>query len=36
MERYVTTWAVNFVKGDFGESFEFERPVRDLLGERLR
>ncbi len=34
MEQY-TTWAVNFVKGDFGESFEFERPVRDLLGERL-
>jgi peptide/nickel transport system permease protein len=34
MERY-TNWAVNFVKGDFGESFEFERPVRDLLGERL-
>jgi peptide/nickel transport system permease protein len=30
-----TTWAVNFVRGDFGESFEFERPVRDLLGERL-
>ena len=34
MERY-TKWAVNFVQGDFGESFEFERPVRDLLGERL-
>ncbi len=34
MERY-TQWAVNFVQGDFGESFEFERPVRDLLGERL-
>ncbi|MFQ5592628.1 MAG: ABC transporter permease [Anaerolineae bacterium] len=34
MERYVT-WAVNFVKGDFGESFEYERPVRELLGERL-
>lgn len=30
-----TTWAVNFLKGDFGESFEFERPVRDLLGQRL-
>lgn len=34
MEQY-TTWALNFLKGDFGESFEFERPVRDLLGERL-
>lgn len=30
-----TTWAVNFLKGDFGESFEFERPVRDILGQRL-
>ncbi|GAB4563798.1 MAG: ABC transporter permease [Anaerolineae bacterium] len=28
-------WASNFVKGDFGESFEFERPVRELLGQRL-
>lgn len=34
MERY-WTWAKNFVRGDFGESFEYERPVRDLLGERL-
>jgi peptide/nickel transport system permease protein len=30
-----TTWALNFLKGDFGESFEYERPVRDLLGERV-
>ncbi len=30
-----TTWAVNFLKGDFGESFEYERPVKDLLGQRL-
>ena len=30
-----TTWALNFLRGDFGESFEFERPVRDLLGERV-
>jgi peptide/nickel transport system permease protein len=30
-----TTWAVNFIKGDFGESFQYERPVKDLLGERL-
>lgn len=29
------TWAANFLKGDFGESFEYERPVRELLGERL-
>jgi peptide/nickel transport system permease protein len=28
-------WAVNFLKGDFGESFEYEKPVRALLGERL-
>ncbi|WP_322508494.1 ABC transporter permease [Anaerolinea sp.] len=34
MEQY-TTWAVGFLKGDFGESFAYERPVRDLLGERL-
>ena len=30
-----TTWAGNFMKGDFGESFEYEKPVRELLGERL-
>ena len=29
-------WASNFVKGDFGESFQFERPVKDVLGERLQ
>ena len=34
MTRYVG-WVSKFVKGDFGESFEFERPVADLLGERL-
>jgi peptide/nickel transport system permease protein len=28
-------WASKFVTGNFGESFEFERPVRELLGERL-
>jgi hypothetical protein len=27
--------SVNFIKGDFGESFQYERPVKDLLGERL-
>ena len=30
-----SNWAVNFLKGDFGESFEYERPVRDMLGERV-
>jgi peptide/nickel transport system permease protein len=34
MERY-WGWVSNFVKGDFGESFEYERPVADLLGERV-
>ena len=34
LNRYVT-WAVNFVQGDFGESFEFEKPVREVLGERV-
>jgi len=34
IEQY-TGWVTNFVKGDFGESFEYERPVKDLLGERL-
>jgi peptide/nickel transport system permease protein len=28
-------WVINFAQGDFGESFEYERPVRDLLGERI-
>ena len=34
MERY-WIWASNFITGDFGESFQYERPVRDLLGERV-
>ena len=33
MERYLN-WITNFVKGDFGESFEFERPVRQIIGQR--
>jgi len=33
--RYVM-WVSNFLKGDFGESFQWERPVRDVLGERLQ
>lgn len=28
-------WVSNFVKGDFGRSFEHERPVAELIGERL-
>lgn len=34
LTRYVI-WATNFLKGDFGESFKYERPVRELIGERL-
>ena len=34
LQRY-WMWASNFVKGDFGDSFQFERPVKDILGERL-
>ena len=34
MTRYIT-WVTNFVQGDFGESFEYERPVRELLGQRV-
>ncbi len=28
-------WASKFITGDFGESFEFERPVADLIRERV-
>jgi peptide/nickel transport system permease protein len=28
-------WISNFVQGDFGESFEYQRPVRDLIGDSL-
>jgi peptide/nickel transport system permease protein len=28
-------WLWNFVRGDFGHSFEYNRPVRELIGERL-
>jgi len=34
LERY-WIWSSNFIKGDFGESFEYERPVKDLIGERM-
>jgi peptide/nickel transport system permease protein len=30
-----TTWAWNFLHGDFGESFEYERPVSEMLGQRV-
>jgi peptide/nickel transport system permease protein len=33
LERY-WNWISNFVKGDFGESFEYERPVRQIIGQR--
>ena len=28
-------WAWNFLHGDFGYSFEWRKPVRDLIGERI-
>jgi len=28
-------WITHFIQGDFGESFEFERPVSELIGNRL-
>lgn len=34
MEQY-WIWASNFVRGDYGESFEYERPVSELLGQRM-
>lgn len=30
-----TNWATHFIYGDFGMSFEYDRPVKDVLGERL-
>ncbi len=33
LERY-WNWISNFVKGDFGESFQYERPVREIIGNR--
>jgi peptide/nickel transport system permease protein len=30
-----TNWVTKFVQGDFGESFEYERPVSEMLGERV-
>ena len=34
LERYVV-WLFNMFHGDFGYSFEHERPVADLIGSRL-
>lgn len=34
LERYVL-WVSNFVRGDFGEAFEYERPVSEIIGQRL-
>jgi peptide/nickel transport system permease protein len=28
-------WITHFATGDFGESFQYERPVADLIGQRL-
>jgi peptide/nickel transport system permease protein len=28
-------WVFNFVQGDFGESLQYNKPVRELIGERL-
>jgi len=34
MERY-WIWSTHFIRGDFGESFEFERPVKEIIGQRF-
>ncbi|MET0606643.1 MAG: ABC transporter permease [Beijerinckiaceae bacterium] len=34
VERYFK-WIWGFVRGDFGYSFEYDMPVRDVVGERL-
>ena len=33
-QRYFK-WAGQFLQGEFGFSFDFQKPVRDLIGERL-
>lgn len=33
LERY-WIWVTHAVRGDFGESFEFERPVTEVIGQR--
>src|SRR5919199_3574897 len=34
VERYVR-WVAGMLQGDFGYSFEYQLPVRDLVGDRL-
>ena len=34
VERYLI-WALNFLRGDMGESFLYQKPVTALIGERL-
>jgi peptide/nickel transport system permease protein len=29
------SWLFNFLRGDFGESFAYRKPVRELIGDRL-
>ncbi len=33
-QRYLV-WASGFLRGDYGRSFEYEREVRELIGQRL-
>lgn len=33
-ERFIN-WVVRFAQGDFGDSFQYNKPVRDLIGERM-
>ena len=33
-ERFIT-WLSRFAQGDFGDSFELRRPVRDIIGDRI-
>ena len=35
MWRQYLIWVTNFVQGDFGRSFAYEREVRDLIGDRM-
>lgn len=35
MARFAS-WAVNFVRGDWGESVTYKKPVKTVIGERLK
>ncbi len=35
MYKQYLKWASNFLRGDFGHSFEWNKPVSELIGERL-